>query len=132
LGFSAVLLGSLSTVVLAFTPNIWLALPFWALAMGMDILFNICSGSFRQMIVPNHLLGRVQAIAAVTSWSVIPLGSLLGGALIKATGSVMLVYAGMGVLLTLVLTAFALFSPLRHAERYLAKEEQPQPEASIV
>src|SRR5262249_28716671 len=130
LGLGAMLLGSLLTVALAFTPNIWLALPVWALVMGMDILFNICTASFRQAIVPNYLLGRVQAIAAVMSWSALPLGALLGGVISTATGNVMLVYVGMGMLMLLMITAFAAFSTLRHAEHYLPKEKQCEEEHS--
>jgi hypothetical protein len=60
------------------------------------------------------------------------LGTLLGGAIIKATGNVMLVYAGIGVITFLIPTAFS-FTALGHAERYLPKQEEAsQPEASIV
>jgi MFS family permease len=120
----------LLTIALAFTPWFWLAVPLWALIQGVGILFNINTGSLRQAIVPNQMLGRVLTIASVLAWSAIPLGTLLGGAIIKATGNVMLVYAGIGVLIFLIPTAFS-FTALGHAERYLPRKEE-QAEASVL
>lgn len=129
---NAMRLTCLATVALAFMPNIWLAMPIWAMMMGLDILANICTGSLRQAIVPNHMLGRVQSTAYVMSHLALPLGALLGGTIINVTGSVMLVYAGMGVLMFLVVTGFASFSALRHAEHYLPREqEQSRSESEI-
>jgi MFS family permease len=120
----------LLTIALAFTPRFWLAVPLWALIQGIGILFNINTGSLRQAIVPNEMLGRVLTIASVLAWSAIPLGTLLGGAIIKATGNVMLVYAGIGVLIFLIPTAFS-FTALGHAERYLPKKGE-QAETSVL
>ncbi len=64
------------------------------------------------------------------AWSAIPLGTLLGGAISKATGNVMLVYAGIGVLIFLIPTAFS-FTALGHTERYLPTKEE-QAEASVL
>ena len=88
---------------------------------GLGILFNINTGSLRQAIVPNHMLGRVISIAGVLAWSAIPLGTLLGGILIQRTGNVALVYAGIGVLTILIPPCFS-FTALGRAERYLPEE----------
>lgn len=126
---TALALDGLLTVAFAFTPWFWLAVPIWALIQGLGILFNINTGSLRQAIVPNQMLGRVLTIAGVLAWSAIPLGTLLGGAIIKATGNVMLVYAGIGVISFLIPIAFS-FTALGHAERYLPKKEEQ--EAGII
>jgi MFS family permease len=128
--FSRVALGALmtsglATVAFAFTPWLWLALPLLALVQGTGILFNINTGSLRQAIVPNHLLGRVMSIAGVLAWSAIPLGALLGGVLIQHTHDVVLVYAGIGVL-TFLIPAYFAFTPLGHADRYLPQREPQQ------
>jgi len=126
--FSKVALGSLLasgllTIALAFTPFYWLALPIWALISGLGTLFNINTSSLRQAIVPNEMLGRVVSIAGVLAWSAIPLGSLLGGWAIEQTGSVVMVFAAIGLIRVLIPIAFSL-TPLGHAEDYLpAKEE---------
>jgi MFS family permease len=118
----ALLLDGLFILALAFTRLYWLALLFEALAQGLGILFNINTGSLRQAIVPNHLLGRVVSIASVIAWSAIPLGAFLGGLIISETNNVALVYAGIGVLVMLIPLCFA-FTPLGHAERYLVIKE---------
>lgn len=118
----ALLLDGLFILALSFTRLYWLALLFEALAQGLGILFNINTGSLRQAIVPNHLLGRVVSIASVIAWSAIPLGAFLGGLIISETNNVALVYAGIGVLVMLIPLCFA-FTPLGHAERYLMTKE---------
>ncbi len=106
----------------------WLALVLVGCSQGLGILFNINTGSLRQAIVPNHLLGRVISIASVLAWSAIPLGSLLGGLIIGWTGNVALVYGGIGVLVFLVPLSFS-FTALGHAERYLPQKEEAAPPA---
>ncbi len=131
---TALAMDGLLTVAFAFTPWFWLAVPLWALIQGVGILFNINTGSLRQAIVPNQMLGRVMTIASVLAWSAIPLGTLLGGAIIKATGNVVLVYAGIGVISFLIPIAFS-FTALGHAERYLPKkggQEASGQEAGII
>lgn len=122
--FGVVALGALAldgvlTVVLAWTRSYPLALLLWALIIGLGTLFNINTGSLRQAIVPNHLLGRVISVAGVLAWSAIPLGALLGGWAIERTGNVALIYAIEGVLMTLIALAFFGLTPLGRAERYL-------------
>jgi MFS family permease len=123
LPFSKVALGALIVdgaliLAMSMTRWYWLALPFWALSSGSGILFNINTGSLRQQIVPNELLGRVISIAGVLAWSAIPLGTLLGGYVIERTGDVALVYGVIGGLVIAVALLFSL-SPIGHAERYL-------------
>jgi MFS family permease len=122
-GFSKVALGALMlsgllTTALALTPWYWLGVTLWALQMGLGIMFNINTGSLRQAIVPGHMLGRVISVAMVIAWSANPIGALVGGWLIERTGSVSLVYAGIGVLTFLIPLAFA-FTALGRAEQYL-------------
>lgn len=115
----ALVLNGALTVALALTPYFWLALPLQAVFAGTGILFNINTGSLRQAIVPNHLLGRIMSIAMVLASAASPLGALLGGWAIERTGDVALVYAAIGVTICLIAGAFWRFSPLGHAEDYL-------------
>jgi MFS family permease len=115
---SLMLIGAL-TVVFAVNRMYLVALVLWALVQGLGIFFNINTGSLRQAIVPNHLLGRIISIASVLGWSAIPLGSLLGGFAVRWTGSVAGVYAASGILQCLIAGWFFLRSPLGHAEDYL-------------
>jgi MFS family permease len=106
-------------LLLGLTPWYWTGLLLWGLSDGVTMLYNINTMSLRQVIVPGHLLGRVMSLSAVLSWSLIPLGSLLGGLAIAATGSVALVYSVIGVLHVAVAVPF-FFSTLARAERYVA------------
>jgi MFS family permease len=112
----------------------WAALPLWAAASGLGILFNINTGSLRQAIVPNHMLSRIMSIAGVLAWSAIPAGALLGGWIVKATGNVALVYGVIGVLNICVAAFFRFFTPLGDAQRYVderqAEEERTAAEAA--
>jgi MFS family permease len=125
---SALVLDGLMTVGLAFTRWYWLALPLWALSSGLGILFNINTGSLRQQIVPNEMLGRVISIAGVLAWSAIPIGTILGGLAVERTGNVALIFGIIGVVVVAVALAFSL-SPVGHAERYLEPEAEQQPAA---
>jgi hypothetical protein len=125
---SALVLDGLMTVALSFTRWYWLALPLWALNSGLGILFNINTGSLRQQIVPNEMLGRVISIAGVLAWSAIPVGTILGGLAIERTGNVALIFGIIGALVMVVALAFSL-GPIGHAERYLEPEAERQPAA---
>jgi MFS family permease len=116
----ALVVSGLCMTAMAYTPWYWLALLLWAANNGFGLLLNVNTGALRQAIVPNHLLGRIMSIAGVLAWSAIPLGALAGAAVIRATGDVAGVYAGMGLLTAAIAAAFA-FSPIRHGERYLAE-----------
>jgi MFS family permease len=125
-GFSQAALGALMVngallVVIAFLHSFWVAAGVWAVLSGTGILFNINTGSLRQRIVPNQMLGRVMSIASVIAWSAIPVGAVAGGYIVQATGQVGLLFAGVGVLTVLIPAAFA-FTALGHADRYIPQE----------
>lgn len=129
--FSVVALGALVvdgvlTLAFARVTSFPLAIVLLSLASGFGLLFNIQTISLRQMIVPDHLMGRVMSIAGVLAWSAIPAGAFLGGYLIESTGNVVAVYTGIGVILTLIPFVFA-FSPLGHVDKYLPKDERTPP-----
>jgi MFS family permease len=124
--FSQVTLGSLMlmgvmTVALALTTSFWLALPIIALENGLGTLFNINTGSLRQSIVPNAMLGRIISVAAVLASAASPVGSLAGGYAVQHSGNVALVYGVIGALTVAIALAFA-FTALGHADRYVPSD----------
>jgi len=129
--FSMIVLGSLALygagiVVLALVHVYWVGMVLWALISGLSMLFNINTGSLRQAIVPNHLLGRVMAVASVLAWSAIPVGTLLGGVAIALVRSVAPVYAAIGGLILCLALAFA-FTSLGRADSYLPTSSAEEP-----
>ena len=58
---------------------------FWALtAIGtcFAVLWNVITVSLRQSIIPSHLLGRVNSVYRFFAWGSLPIGTLIGGALV--------------------------------------------------
>ena len=114
----------------------WAAVPLWATAEGLGILFNINTGSLRQAIVPNKLLSRVLSIAGVLAWSAIPAGALVGGWVISASGNVAAVYGAIGVLTICIAAFFRFFTALGDAQRYVderkAEEQRLAAESEAV
>jgi len=117
----ALMLTGLMTIALAYAPMYLLAVALSAASSGLGALFNINTGSLRQAIVPNHLLGRIITIAMVLGFSASPLGATIGGYIVERTGDVQTVYASIGALVFGIALYFRLFSPLGHAERYLER-----------
>ncbi|MBD9725899.1 MFS transporter [Streptomyces caniscabiei] len=123
-GIGYLLLGSVHgasvwTVGVAATAN------FVAL-FGLPI-FNVTVISFRQVVTPDHLLGRVNATVRTFAWSALSLGSLMGGALGSTLGlrGTVLVSACGGFLASLLL----FFSPLRSV-RQLNEAEAAEAEST--
>nr|BFE80847.1 hypothetical protein GCM10020093_034480 [Planobispora longispora] len=55
-----------------------------AVSAGLGLAWNIITISYRQRIVPERLLGRVNSIYRLISWGPLPLGSAAGGLLVTA------------------------------------------------
>jgi hypothetical protein len=133
--FGVVALGALMVEglileVFAYQTNFTVAAALWACS-GMWVLLNINTGSLRQTITPNHLLGRVDSISRVVAWSAIPVGAIVGGVAVQATGDVSFVFALVGALTFVIPLAFFVFSPLGRVGRYLAQQPaSPQSSAT--
>lgn len=116
------MLGGVAIVALASTRWYWGALVLWALIWGLVILVQINSNSLWQTIVPDRLLGRVQGVISVLSWSAIPLGAFVGGVAIEQTQQVALVYGAIGAAIFLIGLLFS-FTALGRAEQYLPAQQ---------
>jgi MFS family permease len=63
----------------------WVAL-WMAFNTVFMILWNIITVSYRQTIIPDALLGRVNSVYRFFGWGMMPIGSLLGGVLVSVAG----------------------------------------------
>jgi MFS family permease len=52
----------------------------------VNVVWNVITVSYRQRVVPDHLLGRVNAGYRLLAWGTMPLGALLGGLLGELIG----------------------------------------------
>ncbi|WP_267246534.1 MFS transporter [Streptomyces sp. PR69] len=64
---------------------IWFALASAAVFFG-GVVYNVAQVSFRQMLCPDELLGRMNATLRFMVWGTMPLGALAGGAVAQAAG----------------------------------------------
>ena len=118
----ALMLSGLLTMVFSAVTSYWIAVALWGVISGLGILFNINTGSLRQEIVPNEMLGRVMSVAMVLAWSANPIGAYVGGLIVETTHDVALLFAASGLLTVLIPIAFW-FTALGHAERYIPSRD---------
>jgi MFS family permease len=67
-------------------PNVLLIALVTILTSLLGLVWNVITVSLRQRIVPDHLLGRLNATYRLLAWGMIPIGALLGGLLAEAFG----------------------------------------------
>jgi len=75
-------------LVIGFTSN-WVVV--WAmifLTTNFAVLWNVITVSLRQSIIPTELLGRVNSVYRFFAWGSMPIGTLIGGALVSLTEGV--------------------------------------------
>jgi MFS family permease len=118
IAIGVLLLRALLLIAFAQMRQYWAALPVWALLGGLSVIVDINIMSLRQMIAPQHMLGRITAVSRTIGFAAIPLNALIGGALIDRLGDVASIYAAIGVLTLLIALGFS-FSVLVRAEHYL-------------
>ncbi len=61
------------------TTNVPVIFVVWLISGAIGIAWNVITVSLRQRIVPDALLGRVNATYRLLAWGTMPLGALLGG-----------------------------------------------------
>ncbi len=62
-----------------FTSSVWIAAGLLFLETFVAVLWNVVTVSFRQRVIPDALLGRVNSIYRFFGWGMMPLGALAGG-----------------------------------------------------
>ncbi len=60
-------------------PTVWLLLVAF---MFVGTLWNVITVSFRQSVIPDHLLGRVNSVYRFFGWGMMPIGAALGGLIV--------------------------------------------------
>ena len=106
------LLFSLCVVGFAFAPGFGLALGTLFVAGFFSSFFMITSMSVLQLRVPDRLRGRVMGMHGIT-FSLIPLGGLLGGAVAEVYDERVAVGLGAVILIAIVLVVFVFASHVR-------------------
>jgi hypothetical protein len=60
-------------------PAVWLLL---GVSTFVAVLWNVITVSFRQTVIPDHLLGRVNSVYRFFGWGMMPIGAALGGLIV--------------------------------------------------
>jgi MFS family permease len=82
--FLAVLVPTIAFLVTATTSNVVLVGVAFASFSFTAIMWNVVTVSLRQVLIPDHLLGRVNSVYRFFGWGAMPIGTLLGGLLVQA------------------------------------------------
>ena len=116
--FASVVAIGVSMAVPGFTTSAWAVGLSFVVAGFLVVVWNVITVSLRQRIVPDRLLGRLNAAYRLLAWGSQPIGALLGGVIGAAIGlPAVFILAGL-LGLTLVLTRVVLTEEaLRSAER---------------
>jgi MFS family permease len=111
--FSMLVFGAIPIVMPLAEPGLRLA--FFPVAVaGLSftaVVYNVAQLSYRQLICPPELLGRMNAAIRWIVWGTLPLGGLLGGVLGSALGVRPTIWVG--VIGSWAAVFWVLFSPLR-------------------
>jgi MFS family permease len=102
----SVVASAVTVAVPGLTTNAWLVGASFALVGFTGVLWNVVTVSLRQRIVPDALLGRVNASYRLLAWGSQPIGALLGGVIGELLGlrAVFLVAGAVTALLLLLRT----------------------------
>jgi MFS family permease len=60
-------------------PNVWVAIPLYALSAFGVAVWNVSYGAMRQELIPGALLGRTIGLIRTITWGLFPVASLIGG-----------------------------------------------------
>lgn len=69
--------------MIVFYPTPWFVALGLFLGMFAGLLWNVVTVSYRQRRIPDALLGRVNSLYRFFGWGALPIGSLIGGALVS-------------------------------------------------
>jgi len=65
-------------------PPVWL---LFAAMVFVGTLWNVITVSFRQSVIPDELLGRVNSVYRFFGWGMMPIGAALGGLIVVVVDS---------------------------------------------
>lgn len=68
------------------TSNVWVVAGASVVFGAAAVLWNVITVSLRQAVIPDHLLGRVNAVYRFLGWGSMPIGAFIGGQLASAYG----------------------------------------------
>lgn len=80
--FTALLLFPIPLLMIGLTSNVAVVAAALFLEMFAALLWNVVTVSYRQRLIPDALLGRVNSIYRFFGWGMMPIGALAGGLIV--------------------------------------------------
>jgi MFS family permease len=80
--FTAIMVGATTMLVTGLTSSAWVVWAMFAVGAFFAVLWNVITVSLRQALIPDRMLGRVNSVYRFLGWGMMPIGSLLGGAIV--------------------------------------------------
>lgn len=119
-----IVISAITLAVPGFTTNAWIVGAAFAVSGFGIMLWNVVTVSLRQRIVPDALLGRVNATYRLLAWGTQPIGAVLGGLIGEAFGlRAVFVFAGVIVAALLVARGLITDRAIEAAEREGGEED---------
>ncbi len=81
-------LGIITTLLIGLTSNWVVAFLGFATFTFAAVLWNVVTVAFRQTIIPDDLLGRVNSVYRFFGWGMMPIGLAIGGLMVSVTEAV--------------------------------------------
>jgi MFS family permease len=79
----ALIAGPVGAIIIGLT-NSWIVVFIVTAFESLSaVLWNLITVSLRQSVIPSHLIGRVNSVYRFFGWGTIPLGMILGGAIVS-------------------------------------------------
>ena len=114
----AVIVSAAMMVVPGLTANPFLVGASFAVWGALVVMWNVVTVTLRQRIVPDRLLGRINANYRLLAWGTQPLGALLGGIVAELVSlQAVFLLAGAGTALLLILNRILTEEAIAAAER---------------
>ena len=79
----ALMLFPVPLIIIGLTSNPFLAAFALFIEMVAAVLWNLVTVSYRQRLIPDDLLGRVNSLYRFFGWGMMPIGALLGGVIVS-------------------------------------------------
>lgn len=96
----SVVISAVTLAVPGLTPNPWIVGASFAISGVAMVMWNVVTVSLRQRVVPDALLGRVNASYRLLAWGSQPIGAVLGGLIGQVLGlQAVFLVAGAGTML---------------------------------
>jgi len=85
----AVIVGcALGALAVGVAPSWPMAAVAFVVTGFLGTVWNVATVSLRQSIIPGHLLGRVNSVYRMIAWGAMPLGAVVGGAVVSGVAAI--------------------------------------------